>query len=159
MLPDLADRQRPLVLGILNVTPDSFSDGGDHPDPASAVVAAEELMSAGADIIDIGGESTRPGAAPVSNDEERARVVPVIEAIAERCPVSIDTRHEAVARAAVAAGASIINDVSASLSSVAADLGTGWIAMHMQGEPRSMQVDPQYDSVVDDVLNLARKFF
>lgn len=143
---------KPKILGIVNVTPDSFSDGGDHLDVDRAVARATEMLAEGADLIDIGGESTRPGAAPVSTGEEIRRVVPVIEAIADRCPVSIDTRHEAVARAAIAAGAQIINDVSASLAEVAADTGAGWIAMHMQGLPDSMQNDPSYDSVVDEVL-------
>jgi len=144
--------KRPKVLGILNVTPDSFSDGGEHLDPLRAVDRAMVMLAEGADLIDVGGESTRPGAAPVSIDEEIRRVVPVIEAVAERCPVSIDTRHEAVARAAVAAGAQIINDVSASLAEVAADTGADWIAMHMQGLPENMQADPSYGSVVDEVL-------
>lgn len=143
---------RPKVLGILNVTPDSFSDGGRHLAQDSAVERAQEMLAEGADLIDVGGESTRPGAAPVSIDEEIRRVVPVVEAIADRCGVSIDTRHEAVARAAVGAGATIINDVSASLAEVAADTGVGWIAMHMQGMPENMQLDPNYGSVVDEVL-------
>lgn len=143
---------KPKILGILNVTPDSFSDGGKHLDVDRAVARASEMLAEGADLIDIGGESTRPGAAPVSTDEEIRRVVPIIEAMADRCPVSIDTRHEAVARAAVHAGAQIINDVSASLAEVAADTGAGWIAMHMQGLPDSMQHDPSYGSVVDEVL-------
>lgn len=149
-VPDV--RSRPLVLGILNVTPDSFSDGGDHLDPETAVERALALVAEGADLIDVGGESTRPGAAPVPTDVEIARVVPVIEAIAGTCRVSVDTRHEAVARAAVAAGASIINDVSASLAAVAAEVGAGWIAMHMRGNPQTMQADPTYGSVVDEVL-------
>lgn len=143
---------QPKVLGILNVTPDSFSDGGDHLELERAVERAEAMLSEGADLIDVGGESTRPGAAPVMVEEEIRRVVPVIEAIADRCPISIDTRHEAVARAAVAAGAVIINDVSASLATVAADTGAGWIAMHMRGLPESMQSNPSYESVVDEVL-------
>lgn len=144
--------KRPNVLGILNVTPDSFSDGGSHSDSERAIRRAEAMLREGADAIDVGGESTRPGAEPVSIDEEIRRVVPVVEAIAERCPVSIDTRHEAVARAAIAAGAVVINDVSATLAPVAADTGVGWIAMHMQGSPQTMQAEPSYDSVVDDVL-------
>lgn len=144
--------KQPKVLGILNVTPDSFSDGGEHLDLERAVARALAMLDEGADLIDVGGESTRPGAAAVSMDEEIRRVVPVIEAIADRCPVSIDTRHEAVARAAVSAGATIINDVSASLAEVAADTGAGWIAMHMQGLPENMQVNPSYASVVDEVL-------
>jgi dihydropteroate synthase len=148
---DPGRRHRPLVLGILNVTPDSFSDGGSFLETADAIRRAETLLVEGADVIDVGGESTRPGAAPVPIEVELARVLPVIEAIADRCSVSIDTRHEAVARAAVDAGAVIINDVSASLAEVAADVGAGWIAMHMQGVPETMQSDPSYRSVVDDV--------
>lgn len=144
--------KRPKILGILNVTPDSFSDGGLHLDHEHAVARALSMLDEGADLIDVGGESTRPGAAAVSTDEEIRRVVPVIEALAERCVLSIDTRHEAVARAAVAAGAQIINDVSASLAEVAADTGAGWIAMHMRGLPENMQHDPSYSSVVDEVL-------
>ncbi|MEM7272890.1 MAG: dihydropteroate synthase [Actinomycetota bacterium] len=148
-----ADQQRPVpvVLGVLNVTPDSFSDGGLYTDVDSAVARAHEMLTEGADIIDVGGESTRPGAAPVDPVEEAARVVPVIEAIAPFCRVAVDTRHESVARAAVTAGATIINDVAADLWPVAAELGVGWIAMHMQGEPGTMQRDPTYSDVVTEV--------
>ncbi|MEL7156264.1 MAG: dihydropteroate synthase [Actinomycetota bacterium] len=142
----------PTVLGILNVTPDSFSDGGAHLEPAAAVARAEEMMAEGADLIDIGGESTRPGATPPGVDEELRRVMPVVEAVAPMAPVSIDTRHEAVARAAVAAGATVINDVGSTLGSVAAELGTGWIAVHMAGQPPTMQDRPHYDDVVDEVV-------
>jgi dihydropteroate synthase len=138
-------------MGILNVTPDSFSDGGEHLVPASAVRWAEQMLDDGADIIDIGGESTRPGATSVDADIEIRRVLPVVEALAHRCLISIDTMKAEVARAAVAAGAKIINDVSASLAHVAADLGVGWIAMHMQGAPRTMQVNPFYTDVVAEV--------
>lgn len=143
---------RPLVLGVLNVTPDSFSDGDPHIDLDVAVARAEAMLNDGADVVDVGGESTRPGADPVSVEVELSRVLPVIEAIADRCVVSVDTRHAAVARAAVDAGAAIINDVSASLAEVAADVGAGWIAMHMRGVPKTMQTAPVYESVVDDVL-------
>lgn len=139
------------VMGVLNVTPDSFSDGGLFYDPAKAVAHAIDLIDHGADIIDVGGESTRPGATPVTIDEEIARVVPVIGALASRTRVSIDTRHAEVARAAVSAGASIINDISATLSAVAASEGAGWIAMHMQGEPQTMQANPTYGDVVEEV--------
>jgi dihydropteroate synthase len=146
------------VMGVLNVTPDSFSDGGHFLDLASAVSHGRAMVDEGALIIDVGGESTRPGADPVGEDEELARVVPVIEALAADPAVadgpvriSIDTRHTAVAVAAVAAGASIINDVSAGLHEVAADLGVGWVAMHMQGDPRTMQQEPVYDDVVAEV--------
>ncbi len=139
------------VMGILNVTPDSFSDGGLYLDVDAAVARAQEMVDEGADIIDVGGESTRPGAEPVSIEDELSRVIPVVEAIASFTPAAVDTRHEAVARAAVAAGASVINDVSASLGVVAAELNVGWIAMHMQGEPGSMQHNPSYVDVVAEV--------
>lgn len=141
----------PTILGVLNVTPDSFSDGGQFIDRRAAISHAHHMVAEGADIIDVGGESTRPGATPIDEKTEIARVVPVIEALSPVFRVAIDTRHDAVARAAVAAGATIINDVSASLSQVAADLGVGWIAMHMQGEPGSMQRRPSYDDVVAEV--------
>jgi len=140
-------------MGILNVTPDSFSDGGEHLDPDAAVAWAEQMLSEGADIVDVGGESTRPGAAPVDAQAEMHRVLPVVEALAQRCVVSIDTMKADVARAAVAAGAQIINDVSASMAHVAAELGVGWIAMHMQGAPRTMQTNPSYTDVVAEVRN------
>jgi dihydropteroate synthase len=138
-------------MGVVNVTPDSFSDGGRWFDHASAIAHGLELVAEGADVIDVGGESTRPGADPVDTDEEQHRVLPVIEALASHGRVSVDTRHEETARAAVAAGATIINDVSAELHEVAADLGVGWVAMHMQGDPRTMQHAPTYDDVVMDV--------
>lgn len=141
----------PLVMGIVNVTPDSFSDGGRFLAPDAAIAHGLELLAQGAAIIDVGGESTRPGAEHVDPATEMARVLPVVEALAEHGRVSIDTSKPDVARAAVAAGATLINDVSASLWSVAADLGVGWIAMHMQGEPRTMQLDPHYDDVVTEV--------
>ncbi len=140
-------------MGIVNVTPDSFSDGGDFYDHEAAIAHGCRLLVEGADLLDIGGESTRPGAAPVDADEERRRVIPVVEALAERATVSIDTTKPEVARAALEAGATIVNDVSASLGDVAAELGAGWIAMHMQGDPRTMQTDPSYDDIVRDVLD------
>lgn len=139
------------MLGVLNVTPDSFSDGGLYLDPARAVAHAEDMLAEGADIVEVGGESSRPGADPVDEAVERDRVVPVVERLAPRCRVAIDTRHESVARAAVAAGATLINDISASLWPVAAELGVGWIAMHMQGDPRTMQRRPSYADVVGEV--------
>ncbi len=142
---------RPLVLGILNVTPDSFSDGGRYADAEAAIARASQMLAEGADIVDVGGESTQPGAAPTATSEELQRVIPVIEAISPICRVSIDTRSDEVARAAVAAGASIINDVSASLWQAAADTGAGWIAVHMQGNPESMQAHPTYVDVVGEV--------
>jgi dihydropteroate synthase len=145
----------PSVLGVLNVTPDSFSDGGAHASVDAAVDHGRRLAADGADWIDVGGESTRPGAEPVAEAEELRRAIPVVEALAaEGFAVSIDTRHATVARAAVAAGATLINDVSASLGELAAELGVGWIAMHAQGDPRTMQDDPRYDDVVGEVRDL-----
>jgi dihydropteroate synthase len=145
-------------MGILNVTPDSFSDGGRFVVPDDALVQAERMIAEGADILDIGGESTRPGAAAVSLDEEMARVLPLIERIAAEfdVPVSIDTSKPELMRAAVAAGAAMINDVSALRApgavAVVAALGVPVCLMHMQGEPRSMQAAPQYDDVLADVI-------
>ena len=144
-------------MGIVNVTPDSFSDGGKFLEPASAIAHGLQLIEEGASVLDIGGESTRPGAAPVSIDTELSRVLPVVEGLSGKCRISIDTRHAEVARAAVAAGATLINDVSASLWPLAAELGVGWIAMHMQGEPGTMQVDPHYDDVVSEVCEFLRE--
>lgn len=141
----------PTVLGILNVTPDSFSDGGRFFDIDDAVRHAEAMLADGADMIDVGGESTRPGSARIDAETELERVVPVVEALAGQCRLSIDTRRPEVARAAVAAGATIINDTTASLWPLAAELGTGWIGMHMQGEPATMQAAPHYDDVVEEV--------
>jgi len=138
-------------MGVVNVTPDSFSDGGRYLDPDAAVAHGRQLIAEGADLIDVGGESTRPGAEPVGVDEEIRRVEPVIAALAASVRVSVDTRHAAVAEAAVAAGATMVNDVSASLHETAARLGVAWVAMHMQGEPDTMQVDPRYDDVVAEV--------
>jgi dihydropteroate synthase len=142
---------RALVMGVLNVTPDSFSDGGRYLDAASAIAHGLRLFDQGADIVDVGGESTRPGAEPVDPDDEQRRVVPVVAELARRGRVSIDTRHASSAAAAVDAGASLINDVSASLHEVAAANGVGWVAMHMRGDPRTMQVEPRYDDVVSEV--------
>jgi dihydropteroate synthase len=138
-------------MGVLNVTPDSFSDGGRFLDPERAVAHGLALVDEGADVVDVGGESTRPGADPVGDAEERRRVVPVIEALAPSVRVSVDTRSAAVAAAAVAAGATLVNDVSASLWPVAAEAGVGWVAMHMQGRPATMQRAPRYDDVVAEV--------
>ena len=147
-------------MGILNVTPDSFSDGGRYLDTEAAVQHGRMMFADGADVVDVGGESTRPGATEVSIDEELARVIPVIEALAAvtstptsatTTTISVDTRHAEVARAAVAAGATVLNDVSASLWAVAAELGVGWIAMHMGGIPATMQDRPRYDDVVREV--------
>jgi dihydropteroate synthase len=138
-------------MGVVNVTPDSFSDGGRYFDVDAAVAHGRQLLSEGADVLDIGGESTRPGAEPVPLDEELRRVVPVVEALAPLTRVSVDTRKAEVARAAVAAGATLVNDVSAALWPVAADLGVGWVAMHMKGEPATMQAHARYDDVVTEV--------
>ena len=149
---------RPLVMGIVNVTPDSFSDGGDHLDPVRAIESGLAMREAGADILDVGGESTRPGAAPVSIEQEQARVLPVIEGLAASgVAISIDTRHAEVMAAAARLGAGIINDVTA-LSGDPASLETAArldlpvILMHMQGEPQTMQANPLYDDVVEEVL-------
>lgn len=144
-------------MGIVNVTPDSFSDGGQFLDADAAVRHGQELAHEGADILDIGGESTRPGADPVGLEEELRRVVPVIERLSPLdARISIDTTKSRVAREAIDAGASIVNDVSAlrfdpELAGVVADAGVGLVLMHMLGEPRTMQDDPQYDDVVSDV--------
>ena len=141
----------PLVVGVLNTTPDSFSDGGRWGTVERAVAHAEQMLRFGADIIDIGGESSRPGAGSVARDVELQRTIPVIEALAGRCVMSIDTAKPEVAEAAIAAGAHIVNDITASLEEVAAAGNAGWIAMHMQGEPRTMQDDPIYDDVLAEV--------
>jgi dihydropteroate synthase len=138
-------------MGVLNVTPDSFSDGGQWLDPEAAVAHGMQMIADGADVVDVGGESTRPGAHPVSVEEELRRVVPVIAGLAGQAAISVDTRKEEVARAAVAAGATLINDVSASLWPVAADLGTGWVAMHMPADPSVMQQHARYEDVVAEV--------
>jgi dihydropteroate synthase len=138
-------------MGVLNVTPDSFSDGGRYFDAAAAVAHGLDLVAEGVDIVDVGGESTRPGATPVDPDEERRRVLPVIAALAPHVRVSVDTRSDVVADAAVDAGATLINDVSASLWPVAGSRRVGWVATHMQGTPQTMQRQPRYDDVVADV--------
>jgi dihydropteroate synthase len=147
----------PLVMGIVNVTPDSFSDGGLFLDAEAAIAHGRELAAEGAHILDIGGESTRPGARPVGAAEEIARVVPVIEALAGAgVRISIDTTKAQVAERALEAGATIVNDVAAfrfdpEIAAVTADAGATCVLMHMLGEPRTMQVDPRYDEVVSDV--------
>ena len=140
-------------MGVLNVTPDSFSDGGRWTDPERAVAHGLAMVAEGADVVDVGGESTRPGAEPVDEAEERCRVVPVVAGLAPHVRVSIDTRKAVVAEAAIEAGATLVNDVSASLWPVAAAAGggVGWVAMHMQGEPATMQARPHYVDVVGEV--------
>ncbi|MBL9170983.1 MAG: dihydropteroate synthase [Verrucomicrobiales bacterium] len=148
----------PLIMGILNVTPDSFSDGGQFLDAQAAVAQGLRMVEEGADMIDIGGESTRPGAAPVTEAEELARVLPVIRSLAGRVtiPISIDTVKPGVAEAALDAGAVVVNDVAArrddeALWRIAARFGAGYVAMHMQGDPATMQGSPHYESVVNEV--------
>jgi dihydropteroate synthase len=148
----------PAVMGILNVTPDSFSDGGLHLDADAAVAHGLALVAAGADLLDVGGESTRPGAAAVGADEERSRILPVIERLAADAgvPVSVDTSKAVVAADALASGASIVNDVTAgrgdpAMLDVVARTGAGYVAMHMRGEPRTMQDAVHYDDVVAEV--------
>ena len=141
----------PGVLGIVNVTPDSFFPQSRTAIPLDAVARGRSFFELGCDAVDVGGESTRPGSTPVLADEELARVVPVVEALAAFGPVSIDTTKEVVARAAVAAGALVINDVSSTLLEVAAELGVGYVAMHAKGVPATMQAAPYYDDVVEEV--------
>lgn len=150
----------PRVMGIVNVTPDSFSDGGRHAGVAAAVEHGLRLVEQGADILDVGGESTRPGAEPVDAAQEIARTVPVVEGLRARWdgPISIDTMKPEVARAAVAAGATMWNDVAAlgwspDAPAVAAELGCDVVLMHMKGEPRTMQADPRYEDVVVEVTD------
>jgi dihydropteroate synthase len=140
------------VMGVVNVTPDSFSDGGRYLDTTAALAHARRLVAEGADWIDVGGESTRPRAEPVPAAEELRRVLPVVEALAgEGVAVSIDTRKPEVAEAAMAAGARMVNDVAASLAPVAAVAGAAFVAMHMQGDPATMQDAPRYQDVVAEV--------
>jgi len=146
----------PKLMGVVNVTPDSFSDGGLFLDAEAAIAHGRELAEQGAEILDIGGESTRPGAEEVSAEEELARVEPVVRGLAAAATVSIDTSKLSVAEAALGAGASIVNDVTAlrhdpEIGGLCAERGAGLILMHMQGDPRTMQANPVYDDVVDDV--------
>lgn len=157
---------RAMVMGVLNVTPDSFFDGGKFFTPEAAVRHGIEMARSGADIIDVGGESTRPGARAISPNEETNRVLPVIEELARSLPVhlSIDTSKAAVARRAIAAGASIINDVTggrgdAAMLPLAAEKSAGLIIMHMQGTPETMQVNPTYHDVVSEVADFFRQQF
>jgi len=152
------DLASPRIMGIVNVTPDSFSDGGDHADPAAAIAHGRALADAGADILDIGGESTRPGATAITTEQEIARVLPVIEGLADcAVPLSIDTRNAATMRAAVAAGAAVVNDVSALAHdpgsiATAAELAVPVILMHMRGEPATMREEAKYEDVAREVF-------
>ena len=149
--------ERTLLMGIVNVTPDSFSDGGAFLDTDSAVAHAMQLAAEGADLLDVGGESTRPGSEEVPADEELARVVPVVERLVHEVdlPIGVDTRKMAVARAGLEAGAAIVNDVTAGadpeMLALVRDAGAGMVLMHMRGEPKTMQTDPHYDDVVTEV--------
>ncbi len=150
--------QAPLIMGIVNVTPDSFSDGGNHSTPETAVQHALQLVESGANILDIGGESSRPGAEPVSEDEELQRVIPVIEKLAGQTntAISIDTQKPAIAKEALKAGAIIINDIAAnreneSMWQLVAETNSGYVAMHMLGNPKMMQRNPKYVDVINDI--------
>jgi len=152
----LTNEQHTLVMGVVNTTPDSFSDGGRFLEPAVAIDRGLEMLGQGADIIDVGGESTRPGAMPVDADEEKRRVLPVVSALASAgAVVSVDTSKAEVAAAALDEGADIVNDVTAladpEMAAVVADSGAGLVLMHMLGTPRTMQRDPHYDDVVAEV--------
>jgi dihydropteroate synthase len=154
--PSRTSSRKPLIMGILNVTPDSFSDGGAFFDPENAVRRALEMVEHGADIVDIGGESTRPGSNPVSADEEWKRVAPVLEALAGLpVPISIDTRRAAVARRGLEAGCRMVNDVSAggdpAMAETVSEFDVPVVLMHMKGEPRTMQENPTYEDVVGEV--------
>jgi dihydropteroate synthase len=154
---EIACGGRTLVMGIVNVTPDSFSDGGSFLDTASAVDQGARLAEEGADVLDVGGESTRPGAAQVPVDDELERVVPVVEQLVKQVdvPVGVDTRKAEVARRALDAGAAIVNDVTAGsdadMFGVVRETGAGLVLMHMRGDPQTMQDDPRYDDVVTEV--------
>jgi len=158
---ELVRQPRTLVMGVINTTPDSFSDGGQHLDPEIAIAAALEMFEAGADIVDVGGESTRPGSVAVEVGEEIHRAIPVIRGIYQHRPdawISIDTRRRAVAEAAVECGARIINDITGfrddpSLVDLAREAGTGLVVMHMLGKPKTMQQDIHYDSFPGDIYD------
>ena len=155
---------KPLVMGILNVTPDSFSDGGRYHKPDAAIEHGLKLAADGADILDIGGESTRPGAEPVPETEEIARVLPVVQGLARQLtiPISVDTMKAGVARRCLDAGAAIINDVSGlchdpAMVPLARESGAGLVVMHMQGMPTTMQLNPHYDDVLSEIENFFRE--
>ncbi len=159
MRPPIEQRfPRPSVMGVVNVTPDSFSDGGVNLDPEEAASAARRMLAEGAAIVDVGGESTRPGSEGVGAEEELSRVVPVLERLRGAVPVSIDTSKAEVARRALELGAELVNDVTAlrgdpRLAEVVAESGAYLCLMHMQGEPRTMQADPRYDDVAAEVAS------
>lgn len=160
----IAGDGRPRIMGVVNVTPDSFSDGGQSSDPATAAARAAELVAEGADLLDLGGESSRPGADPTTLAEELRRVAPALEAIIEGVPVplSVDTTKPEVARRAIASGAAIINDIGGlrdpEMARVVADSEAGVVLMHMAGTPKTMQLDPKYEDVVTEVYeDLARR--
>lgn len=155
LLPECA---RPWIMGILNCTPDSFFDGGRYNDPVAALAHADAMIAEGADFIDVGGESTRPGSSPVDSEEQIRRIIPVIKGIRSRWdgPISVDTTRSDVAEAALDAGANWINDVSAlrddsQMGPLAAAQGAGVVLMHMLGAPRTMQMDPRYDDVISEI--------
>jgi dihydropteroate synthase len=155
---------RTFIMGILNITPDSFSDGGEYWEPDAAVAHAMKMAKDGADFIDIGGESTRPGSAPLSAEEEIRRVVPVIEKLSNECdiPISIDTYKSEVAEAALDAGATIVNDITGlhhdeRLPLIIAKYSASVVLMHIKGTPKTMQVNPQYDNVVEEIISYLRK--
>lgn len=141
------------IMGVVNVTPDSFSDGGKYFDLDAAIEHGFELARQGADIIDVGGESSRPGAEPVPAAEELRRVIPVITELSREHRVSIDTFKAEVAAKAIEAGATLVNDISSTLAPIAAKYQVGWVAMHMQGSPQTMQLDPHYENVVEEVYS------
>lgn len=145
------------IMGVLNVTPDSFSDGGKYFDLDLAIEHGYQLVAQGSDIVDVGGESSRPGAEPVPAAEELRRVIPVIAELSKVVRISIDTFKADVAGKAVEAGASLINDISSSLAPVAAHYGVGWVAMHMQGSPQTMQRQPYYSDVVKEVYQYLKE--
>jgi dihydropteroate synthase len=147
---------KPKLMGVVNVTPDSFSDGGRFVDPDAAIAHGRKLVRDGADLLDVGGESTRPGAEEVNEAEELARIVPVVAGLAGTAPISIDTSKLAVATAALDAGAAVVNDVTAlrndpEIAALCAERGAGMVLMHMRGNPRTMQRGPTYEDVVDEV--------
>ena len=160
---EMGHDRRTLIMGILNITPDSFSDGGLYLDKTAALDRCLEMEDAGADIIDIGGESSRPGSDPVSVDEEKVRVLPLIEAVSGKIsiPISIDTYKPEVARLAIEAGATIINDIFAlrreGMAQLAAEKGVPIVIMHMQGEPKTMQAKPQYTDLLDEIISFLQK--